>query len=140
MSDRDAVADRQTTSTNEGSKVLRAITRAQVDEVISLLERLSAARKARAAEDQTQSPDEIIHGPQRRELSDYLYALSDETRGELIVLMLVGRGDVDHSYEKALDTRSKYTSADDQVAYLVSKTVRLAEYLRIGLDAVGRSD
>ena len=53
MSDRDAVADRQTTSTNEGSKVLRAITRAQVDEVISLLERLSEARKARAAEDQT---------------------------------------------------------------------------------------
>jgi hypothetical protein len=70
-------------------------------------------------------------------LTDYLYALSDEARGELIVLMLVGRGDVDHSYERALKTRSKYTTADDQVTYLVS-TFRLAEYLRIGLDAVGR--
>ena len=105
-----------------------------------MLERLSEARKTRAVSGQTQSPDEIIHDPQRRELTDYLYALSDEARGELIVLMLVGWGDVDHSYERALETRSKYTSADDQVTYLISKTFRLAEYLRIGLDAVGRSD
>jgi hypothetical protein len=54
--------------------------------------------------------------------------------------MLVGRGDVDHSYERALDTRSKYTSADDQVTYLISKAFRLAEYLRSGLGAIGRSD
>jgi hypothetical protein len=115
----------------------RAITPAQVEELVSLLERLSEARKTRAASGQTQSPDEIIHDPQRQELTDYLYALSDEARGELIVLMLIGRGDVDHSYERALETRSKYTTADDQVTYLVS-TFRLAEYLRIGLDAVGR--
>ena len=125
---------------NTGRKMLRAITPAQVEEVVYLLERLSEARRARAAEGHTQSPDEIIHDPERRELTDYLYALSDEARGELIVLMLVGRGDVDHSYERALETRSRYTNADDQVAYLISKTVRLAEYLRIGLDAVGRSD
>jgi hypothetical protein len=37
---------------------------------------------------------------------------------------------------RALDTRSKYGNADDQVAYLLGKTVRLAEYLRIGLGAV----
>jgi hypothetical protein len=116
----------------------RAITPAQVEELVSLLERLSEARKTRAASGQTQSPDEIIHDPQRRELADYLYALSDEARGELIVLMLIGRGDVDHSYERALETRAKYTTADDQVTYLISKTFRLAEYLRIGLDAVGR--
>jgi len=127
-------------SIKKGSKMLKAITPAQVEEVISLLERLSEARKARAAESQMQSYDEIVHDPNRRELTDYLYALSDEARGELIVLMLVGRGDVDHSYERALDTRSKYTSADDQVAYLISKAFRLAEYLRIGLGAIGRSD
>jgi hypothetical protein len=120
--------------------MLRAITPAQVEEVVSLLNQLSDARKARAAEGQTQSFDEIVHDPKRRDLTDYLYALSDEARGELIVLMLVGRGDVDHSYERALETRSKYISADDQVAYLISKTVRLAEYLRIGLDTVERSD
>jgi hypothetical protein len=119
--------------------MLKEITPAQVEEVVSLLERLSEARKARAAAGQTQSFDEIVDDPMRRELTDYLYALSDEARGELIALMLVGRGDVDHSYERALETRSKYTSADDQVAYLISK-VRLAEYLRIGLDTVGRSE
>jgi hypothetical protein len=120
--------------------VLRAITPAQVEEVISLLERLTEARKARATEGQRQSYDEIIQDPNRRELADYLYALSDQARGELIVLMLVGRDDVDHSYERALDPRSKYTSADDQVTYLFSKAFRLAEYLRIGLDAKGRND
>jgi hypothetical protein len=120
--------------------MLRAITPTQVEQLVSLLERMSEARKTRAAKGQTQSADEIIHDIQRRELTDHLYALGDEARGELIVLMLVGRGDVDHSFERALETRSKYTSADDQVTYLISKTFRLAEYLRIGLDAVGRSD
>jgi hypothetical protein len=100
-------------STNKGNKMLRAITPAQVEELASLLERISEARKTRAAKGQTQSPDEIIHDPQRREMAAYLYALSDEARGELIVLMLVGRGDVDHSYERVRETRSKYTAADD---------------------------
>jgi hypothetical protein len=53
--------------------------------------------------------------------------------------MLLGRGDFDHSYQNALETCSKYTSADDQVVYLMGKTVRLAEYLSIGLDALGRT-
>jgi hypothetical protein len=53
--------------------------------------------------------------------------------------MLAGRGDVEHAFARALDTRSKYVNADDQVTYLLGKTVRLAEYLRIGLDAIGRS-
>jgi hypothetical protein len=119
--------------------MLSAITPVQVKEVIFLVEQWSDARKARAAEGQTQSADEIMHDSERRELTDYLYALSDEGRGELIALMLLGRGDFDHSYESALETRTKYISADDQVAYLIGKTVRLAEYLRIGLDAIGRS-
>jgi hypothetical protein len=46
--------------------------------------------------------DEIIHDPLRRELTDYLYTLSDEARGELILLMLLGRGDVKHAYERLL--------------------------------------
>jgi hypothetical protein len=50
--------------------------------------------------------------------------------------MLIGRGDVKQSYEAAVETRSKYTTADDQVSYLMSKTFRLAEYLRIGLAVV----
>ena len=112
--------------------MLSAITPVQVKEVIRLVEQWSDARKARADESQKQSPDEIIHDPERRKLTDYLYALSDEGRGELIALMLLGRGDFDHSYESALATQSKYTSADDQVAYLIGKTVRLAEYLGIG--------
>lgn len=118
---------------------LKSITPAQVEEVIGLLDRLSDARKARAAEGQTQSSEEIIHDPLRRELADCLYALGDEARGELIALMLVGRGDVEHAYERALETCSKYVSADDQVTYLLTKTVRLSEYLRIGMDAVSRN-
>ena len=47
--------------------------------------------------------------------------------------MLVGRGDVEHAAERAAEICLKYTSADDQVAYLMSKTVRLAEYLKIGM-------
>jgi hypothetical protein len=134
-----AALTRGARSADKGSNMLSAITPVQVKEVIRLVEQWSDARKARADESQKQSPDEIIHDPERRKLTDYLYALSDEGRGELISLMLLGRGDFDHSYESALETRSKYTSADDQVAYLIGKTVRLAEYLGIGLDAIGRS-
>ena len=121
------------------SNMLSAITSGQVKDVIDLVERWSVARKARTVVGQTQSPEEIVHDPIRRELTDYLYALGDERRGELIALMLLGRGDFDHSYQSVIEARTKYTSADDQVAYLISKTVRLAEYLRIGLDAVERS-
>jgi len=118
--------------------MLKAITPVQVEQLIGLLERLSSARKGRAATGQAQSSEEIMRDPLRRELTKYLYALSDEARDELILLVLSGRGDVEHAFTRALDTRSKYVDADDQVAYLLGKTVRLAEYLRIGLDAVGR--
>jgi hypothetical protein len=118
--------------------MLNAITPAEVEQVIFLLEQLSEARKARVAEGKTQTPDEIINDPERRQLTDHLYALSDEARKELIALMLLGRGDFDHSYQNALETCSRYTSADDQVVYLMSKTVRLAEYLSIGLGAISR--
>ena len=67
-----------------------------------------------------------------------MYGLNDDARKELIALMLLGRGDFDHSYERALETCSRYTTADDQVIYPTGKTVRLAEYLRIGLDALSR--
>jgi hypothetical protein len=120
------------------SKMLRAITPAHVENVIGLLERLSSERRMRAAGGQKQSSEEIIHDPLRRKLTDYLYALNDEARGELILLMLAGRGDVEHAFTRALDARSKYINADDQVAYLLGKTVKLAEYLRIGLGAVER--
>jgi hypothetical protein len=119
--------------------MLNAIAPAQVEQVIFLLEQLFEARRARAAEGKTQTSDEIINDPERRQLTDYLYDLSDEARKELIALMLLGRGDFDHSYQNALETCSKYTSADDQVVYLMGKTVRLAEYLSIGLDALGRT-
>jgi hypothetical protein len=91
--------------------MLEVITPIQVGEVISLLDRLSEARKARAAEGKTQSFDEIFDDPQRRALAKYLYSLSDEERRELICLMLVGRGDVKHSYERALETMSKNTTS-----------------------------
>src|SRR5271166_5291471 len=118
--------------------MLNAITPAQVEELISLLEQLSEARKARAAEGRKKTPDEIVDDPRRRHLTDYLYGLSDEARKELIALMLLGRGDFDHSYQRAMETCSRYTDADDQVVYLMSKTVRLAEYLGIGLSALSR--
>ncbi len=117
--------------------MLNAITPAQVEEVILLLEQLTEARQARAGKQQT--ADEIINEPGRRRLTDYLYALSDDARKELIALMLLGRGDFDHSYQRALETCSRYTNADDQVIYLMGKTVRLAEYLRIGLGAISRN-
>ena len=93
-----------------GSDMFSAITPVQVREVIFLVEQWSDVRKARAAEGLTQSPDEIMHDPKRQELTDYLYALSDEGRGELIALMLLGRGDFDHSYESALETRTNTRS------------------------------
>jgi Protein of unknown function (DUF3775) len=71
---------------------------------IFLLEQLSEARKARAAEGRKQTVDEIVDDPRRRQLTDYLYALSDEARRELIVLTLLGRGDFDHFYERAMET------------------------------------
>ena len=60
-----------------GSLVLTAITPAQIQEVVSLLDQLSQAREARA-EGSTQLPDEIFHDPQRWKLTDYLYSLSGE--------------------------------------------------------------
>jgi hypothetical protein len=119
--------------------MLNSITPAQVQEFIFLLEQLSEARKARAAEGKKQTPDEIVDDPRRRHLTDYLYALSDEARKELIALMLLGRGDFDHSYQRAMETSSRYTNADDQVIYLMGRTVRLAEYLGIGLGVLGRN-
>jgi hypothetical protein len=116
--------------------MLNAITPAQVEDVIGLLDQLTAARHARAGKQQ--SVDEVVNDPARRQLTDYLYGLSDDARKELIALLLLGRGDFDHSYERALETCSRYTTADDQVIYLMGKTVRLAEYLRIGLDALTR--
>ena len=74
--------------------MLDALAPSQVDEVISLLDRLAEATKRTAAEKIALSPDEVIADPRRWQLTDYLYALNDEQRGELIALMLVGRGDV----------------------------------------------
>ena len=116
--------------------MLNAITPDRVEEVIVLLERMAEARRARAGKQQ--SVDEVVNDPCRRELTDYLYGLSDDARKELIALLLLGRGDFEHSYERALETCARYTGADDQVIYLMGKTVRLAEYLRIGLDALNR--
>ena len=82
--------------------------------------------------------DEIVDDPRRRQLVDYFYALSDDARKELIALSLLGRGDFDHSAQRAAETCARYTIADDQVLYLMGKTVRLAEYLRIALGALSR--
>jgi len=119
--------------------MLNAITPAQVEDFIFLLEQLSEARKARAAEGKKQTVDNIVDDPRRPQLTDYLYALSHESRKELIVLTLLGRGDFDHSYETAMETCARYNNADDQVLYLMGKTVRLAEYLSIGLRALSRN-
>jgi hypothetical protein len=119
--------------------MLRAITSPQLDQVLVLLKQLSETRSASAAEGLTEIPDEILEDRNRRELIDYLYSLTEEARGELIILMLVGRGDVDHAHQRASEIRSKYTSDDDQVTYLMSKTFRLAEYLKMGIDIVGRN-
>jgi hypothetical protein len=119
--------------------MLKAITQAQVEDIIALLDQLSEARKARTAEGKQQTVDEIVDDPRRRQLSDYFYALSDEARKELIALSLLGRGDFDHSHERASETCAKYTAADDQVIYLMGKTVRLAEYLRTALGALSRN-
>jgi hypothetical protein len=118
--------------------MLSAITLVEVEEVILLLDRLSEARKARAAQGRTQSAEDVINEPGRRALADYLYGLSGAARKELIALALLGRGDFEHSYASAVETCSKYVDADDQVLYLMGKTVRLAEYLRIGLDSIAR--
>jgi uncharacterized protein DUF3775 len=120
--------------------MLNAITTAEVEQVIALLEQFSESRKAVAAEGRKQTPDEIINDPGRKQLTDHFYALSNEARKELIALMLLGRGDFEHSYERAIETCSRYSSDDDQVIYLMGKTVRLAEYLRIGLSALNRNE
>ena|SRR5271165_1476288 len=119
--------------------MLNAITPAEVEEFIVLLDQMSEARKARAGEGKKQTVDETVDDPRRRQLTDYLYALSDEARKELIALMLLGRGDFEHSHERAIETYARYPTADDQVLYLMGKTVRLAEYLRIALGALSRN-
>jgi hypothetical protein len=55
-------------------------------------------------------------------------------------LTLLGRGDFDHSYQRAVETSSRYTDADDQVLYLMGKTVRLAEYLSIALSRNAKTE
>ena len=54
--------------------MLDALAPSQVDEVISLLDRLAEVTKRRAAEKIALSPDEVIADPQRWQLTDYLYA------------------------------------------------------------------
>jgi Protein of unknown function (DUF3775) len=84
--------------------MLNAITPGQMEEVLVFLDQLSEARKARAAEGKRQTVDEIVDDLRRRRLTDYLYALCDEARKELIALSLLGRGDFDHSAERASKT------------------------------------
>jgi hypothetical protein len=38
-----------------------------------------------------------------------------------------------------MKTYARHTNSDDQVLYLMSKAMRLAEYLRIGLEELSRS-
>jgi hypothetical protein len=83
--------------------------------------------------------DEIVDDPKRHQLSDYLYGLSDEVRQDLVALTLLGRGDFDRDYERAMETCARYSNNDDQVLFLMGKTVRFADYLRIGLEAVERN-
>jgi hypothetical protein len=71
--------------------------------------------------------------PRGGELVKYLYSLSSETRGELIIFNANWPG---RPYERAVETRSKYTTTDDQATYLMSKAFHLAEYLRMGLAAI----
>ena len=131
---------RPMTLSPQEQQVLRdMIAFAQVEEVISLLEELSATRKARYVEGTVPTVDEVLNDPERRRLTDYLYALDTNVRNGLVVLMLLGRGDFDHAYERAIETCSKLTSADDQVMYLMGKTFRLAHYLRRGLERLESS-
>jgi hypothetical protein len=118
--------------------MLNALTSIEVEQIILLLQQFSAARKAKAAEGKAETVDEIINDPGRRQLTDYFYSLSGEARKELIALMLLGRGDFDHAYENAVATCSRYATADDQVLYLMGKTVRLADYLKVGLATLSR--
>ena len=55
-------------------------------------------------------------------------------------MTLLGRGDFDHSYQRAIETSARYTNADDQVLYLMGKTVRLAEYLTIALSRNAKTE
>ena len=111
----------------------------QVKEVISLLEELSETRKARYVEGRAPTVDELLNDPERRRLTDSLYSLDTNVRAGLVALMLLGRGDFDHAYERAIETCSKLVSADDQVMYLMGKTFRLADYLRKGLERLESS-
>ena len=79
----------------------------------------------------------VVDGTQPNSLDGDAHAFL-YSREELIALMLLGRGDFEHSYASAVETCSKYVDPDDQVLYLMGKTVRLAEYLRIGLDSIAR--
>ena len=54
-------------------------------------------------------------------------------------MTLLGRGDFDRDYERAMETCARYSNSDDQVLFLMGKAVRLADYLRIGLEAVERN-
>src|ERR1700730_18901984 len=115
------------------------IAAAQVEEVIFLLEELSATRKARYVEGRAPTVDELLNDPERRRLTDSLYSLDTNVRTGLVALMLLGRGDFDHAYERAIETCSKLVTADDQVMYLMGKTFRLADYLRKGLERLESS-
>jgi Protein of unknown function (DUF3775) len=119
--------------------VLNASTPAQVEELVVLLEQLSEVRRTGAAEGRKPTVDEIVDNPKRRQLIDYLYGLSDEVRQDLVALTLLGRGDFNHDYKRATETCARYSNSDDQVLFLMGKSVRLADYLRIGLQAVERN-
>lgn len=115
--------------------LLQALTPAQVEELISLLDSLAEARREKMSEYTVLSREDVL-APQRKQLTDYAYSLTNEQRSELIVLMLVGCEDLKVSHDVASQVRSKYNDDDAQVSYLMSKTFRLAEYLRAGLERV----
>ena len=75
-----------------------------------------------------------------KELHDMLQALSEEEIYKLILLMHLGRGDLEVSDldEELRRTKERFRQRETAIAHLEGK-VSLAEYLSDGLNAIGKS-
>jgi hypothetical protein len=115
--------------------MLKALSRRDVENVIAVVER---RRKAKGLQPfDLGDVEKLLNDPQVQEFYDTLRALSRDARMELAALMLVGRGDFDGDFARALSFAERKTD-DDLVSYIGGKTARLAQYLRKGLEEIAR--
>jgi hypothetical protein len=121
-----------------GEVVLKSLTIAQIETIISAAERLNAKYPPSVGE--IGLDDDITpYMNDSNELRQAINALSQDARIELVAVMLLGREREKWTFEDAAKY-ARRNSAAAEVEYIAEKALRLPLYLRTGMKKAGLAD